>query len=117
LAKRQDPRVFLSLCWSDDLFQLVTSFGPGHGRQKEVTRQGRLLLLVWCDPQSVFVVVILDGTFPLWSSGLSNQVVSTGLSTKMLKGISRKKPSSFFVLRPGLSIPWVTKRSGLHRVP
>jgi hypothetical protein len=22
-----------------------------------------------------------------------------------------------FVLRPGLSIPWVTKRSDLHRVP
>jgi hypothetical protein len=42
----------------------------------------------------------------------STQVVSTGLSMKTLKeNVGR------FVLRPGLSIPWVTKRSGLPRVP
>jgi hypothetical protein len=34
----------------------------------------------------VVFVVLLDGTYPLQSSGLSTQVVSTGLSTEMLEG-------------------------------
>jgi hypothetical protein len=59
-----------------------------------------------------FVVVLLDGTCPFQSSGLGIQVVSVNLSIETLKG-----NVGSFVLRPGLSIPWVTKRSGLHRVP
>jgi hypothetical protein len=53
--------------------------------------------------QFIVVVVFLDGTCPFQSSGLS---------IEMLKG-----NVGSFVLRPGLSIPWVTKRSDLHRVP
>jgi hypothetical protein len=61
--------------------------------------------------QFIVVVVLLDGTCPFQSSGLSSQVVSAGLSIETLKG-----NFGSFVLRSGLSIPWVTKRSGLHRV-
>jgi hypothetical protein len=61
--------------------------------------------------QFIVVVIFLDGTCPFQSSVLSTQVVSAGLSIKTLRR------NGSFVPRPGLSIPWVTKRSGLHSVP
>jgi hypothetical protein len=61
----------------------------------------------------VFVIVLLDGTCPLQSSSLNTQAISAGLSTEMLDPINLQKKkiktSSFFVLRPSLNIPWVTK--------
>jgi hypothetical protein len=49
------------------------------------------------------VVVFLDGSCPFQSSGLSIETLKGNVGS--------------FVPRPGLSIPWMTKRSGLHRVP
>jgi hypothetical protein len=89
---------------------------------EKVTRQGCLDLLVKSFPvrmltrkeltQFIVVVVFVNGTCPLPVFWPSTQVVSTGLSIETLKGNVGN-----FVLRPGLSIPWVTKRSGLHSVP
>jgi hypothetical protein len=62
--------------------------------------------------QFIVVLVFLDETCPFQSSGLGTQVVSTGLSIETLKGNVGN-----FVLRPSLSIPLMTKRSGLHRFP
>jgi hypothetical protein len=78
----------------------------------KVRRQGLLDSLVRSFPvrtltrrelTQFIVVIFLDGSAPFQSSGLS---------IKTLKG-----NVGSFVLRPGLNIPWVTKRSGLHRVP
>jgi hypothetical protein len=91
------------------------------GGRGKVTKKACLVFLVRSFPVRMLtrreltqfiVVVFLDGTCPFQSSGLSTQVVSTGLSVKTLKGNVGR-----FVLRLGLSIPWVTKRSGLHRAP
>jgi hypothetical protein len=49
------------------------------------------------------VVVFLDGTCPFQCSGLSIETLKENVGS--------------FVLRPGLSLPWVTKRRSLHRVP
>jgi hypothetical protein len=38
------------------------------------------------EPVFVVVVLLLNGTAPLQSSGLNTQVVSTGLSTEALEG-------------------------------
>jgi hypothetical protein len=83
---------------------------------KKVMRQGCLLSLGQFPvgtprgelTQSFVVVVVLDGTCPLQSSILSTQAISTGLSTETLEGLYpnlKKKLSSFFALRLGLSIP------------
>jgi hypothetical protein len=50
-----------------------------------------------------FVVVFLNGTFLFQSSGLSIKTLKENVGS--------------FVLRLGFRIPWLTKRSGLHRVP
>jgi hypothetical protein len=84
-------------------------------------RQGHLALLVRSlkvktltrrELTQFIVVVFLDGTCPFQSSGLSPQMISAGLSIKTLR-----RDVGSFVLRSGLSVPWVTKRSGLYRVP
>jgi hypothetical protein len=91
------------------------------GKEK-VMRKGCLVSLVRSFPVRTltrrdltkFIVVVdfLDRNCPFQSSGLGTQVVSAGLSIKTLKG-----NVGSFVLSPGLSIPWVTKRSGLYRLP
>jgi hypothetical protein len=71
--------------------------------------------------QVFFVVVHLDGTCP---SSLPASVPKQSLLACLLKcwkdldpNNLKEKNSSFFVLGPGLNIPWVTKRSGLQRAP
>jgi hypothetical protein len=78
--------------------------------------QGRLVLLVRSflvrmltrGELTQFFVVVLHRTCPFQSSGLYTQAVSAGLSIETLKG----NIGSFVP-----SIPWVTNRSGVHRVP